>query len=242
MKTTIFTSSAISNQLQVKLEQLGDVILLAELQKTYTSVNTHADIQMAIINDQLFIDDDVWINLNQSLPNKTILNQLKPTIIKSTLGNRYPLSVPFNGKFLENTWIHHLEYSEKTILNYLNKKKMTLIHTNQGYSGCSLVLLPKKKGITADRGLYKTLVSHGYELLLINEGNIVLDGLDSGFIGGCCGYYDGVLYVNGDLSLHPDGKLMREFILKQEIKLVEVEGLLLTDIGSILFYEGDYDE
>lgn len=241
MKMTIFVSININNELLIKLEQIGKVILVPELEKTYASINTHPDIQMTIINNQLFIDGDTWMNLTSAELNIDQLKQLKPTIITSNLGNRYPLSVPFNGKFLDNTWVHHLEYTDKTILKFLQEKQIELVHTNQGYTGCSLLLLPNKMGITSDIGLSKTLMDKGYEMLLIQEGHINLDGLSHGFIGGCCGYYNQIVYINGDLSLHPDGDEIRRFICKQEIRIDEIEDYPLTDIGSILFYEGEND-
>jgi len=213
-----------------------------ELDKTYKSISTHPDIQMTMINHQLFIDHDSWENLKCIEANTDILNELKPTIINTNLGNRYPLSVPFNGKFLENTWIHHLDFTDGTILDYLKKSNMKLLHTNQGYSGCSLLLLPNKKGITSDPGLAKVLRNNGFEIVLIHEGHIILDGLEHGFIGGCCGYYNNVVYIHGDLNTHPDGMKIREFILKQHIKIIEVKNFPLTDIGSILFHEGESHE
>ena len=242
MKITIFVSKNITNQLFINLNTIGDVILVPELAKTYKSISTHPDIQMTIINQQLFIDDDSWVNINSIDINKDKLKQLKPMIITTNLGSRYPLSVPFNGKFSENTWIHHLDFTDKSILNYLKKSNIKILHTNQGYSGCSLLLLPNKKGITSDPGLAKTLRNNGFEIVLIHEGSIILDGFDHGFIGGCCGYYNGVVYIHGDLNTHPDGMKIREFILKQHIDISEVKKFPLTDIGSILFYRGECNE
>jgi len=242
MKTTIFVSKNITDQLLINLTTIGDVIFVPELDKVYKSISTHPDIQMTIINCQLFIDDDSWVNMNSIDVNKDKLNRLKPTIITTNLGNQYPLSVLFNGKFLENTWIHHLDYTDGTILDYLKKSNMKLLHTNQGYSGCSLLLLPNKKGITSDLGLAKVLRNNGFEIELIHEGHISLDGLEHGFIGGCCGYYNNVVYIHGDLNTHPDGIKIREFILKQHIDISEVKNFPLTDIGSILFYRGECNE
>ena len=107
MKTTIFVSNNISKELLKYLELVGFIVIVPELDKTYLSINNHPDIQIAVLNNKLFIDKDTWLNLSKIDLNIPILNRLKPTIITSQLGNRYPLSVPFNGKFLENTWIHH---------------------------------------------------------------------------------------------------------------------------------------
>lgn len=242
MKTTIFVANSISKELLKVLELVGSIVTVPELDKTYESINNHPDIQIAILNNKLFIDKEAWINLNKIDLNIPILNSLKATIITSQLGNRYPLSVPFNGKFSENTWIHHLDYSDPNILAYLRKENMEMIHTKQGYSGCSLVLLPNQKGITGDMGLAKTLRANGFDILLISEGFINLKGMDYGFIGGCCGYYNNRVYVNGDLDFHKDGDLIRMFIDKQNHKIIEVKGQQLIDVGSILFYEGVEDE
>ncbi len=238
MDVTIFVSKLLSPKLQQVLHTIGHVIVIPELEKTYESISSHADIQVAILNDKLFIDQDSWDNLYKNNSNRLVLNGLKATIITTKLGNRYPLSVPFNGKFLDDTWIHHLEYTDKTILEFIEKQNIQCIHTNQGYTGCSLVLLPKKKGITADVGLANSLKLKGYDILTIQEGHIQLEGMSHGFIGGCCGVWNNVVYINGDLLTHPDGQQMYDFITESKLKIEDVKNQPLTDIGSILFYEG----
>ena len=242
MKTMIFASVTINREMLAMLQDIGNTILVPELEKTYKSINTHPDIQMSVVNNRLFIDEDSWKNLLTVQSNTKYLKDLSPIILKTQLGNRYPLSVPFNGKYLENTWIHHLEYTDISILNYIKEKSIKCIHTNQGYSGCALLLLPNRKGITSDPGLSKTLIELGYDILLIREGHIILDELSHGFIGGCCGFYNNILYVHGDLSLHPDSHKIYEFLQDQPIKIKEIRGYPLTDIGSILFYEGGNNE
>lgn len=237
MKTIIFVSTEINSGLLPELNLVGDVILVPKLAKTYDSISHHADIQLTVINNECFIDSMSWDNIKNLDTNRSLISRLTPNIIESKLGNRYPLSVPFNGKFLDNTWIHHLDYTDVNILKYIKSLGYQLIHTKQGYTGCSLVLLPDKKGITADKGLAKELAEYGYDLLLITEGDIILEGMDYGFIGGCCGYHNHHLYVNGDLETHRDGSKIKRYLTKHHIDIIEVKGSPLIDIGSIIFME-----
>lgn len=239
MTKYVFVSEDLYPELEKNLEKKGIVVKLGANPKCYNTVNKHSDIQLLTVNKRLYLDDCI------NIKNKKIADEIKlmknVTVIKSQLGNRYPLSVPFNGKLLENRFIHNLTFTDKYIMEELIKADVEMIHVKQGYTGCSLLLLKGKKGITADKGIYKTLVSKGFDILLIQEGHIKLPGVEYGFIGGCAGVDYTNVYINGDLDLHPVGGEIRRFIEAAGYEVNEVKGKKLYDMGSVIFWEDNYE-
>jgi hypothetical protein len=89
--------------------------------------------------------------------------------------------------------------------------------------------------VTADKRLYDAITSQEIDALLIDAGHISLPCHDYGFIGGASGYCGGVVYFNGDIDTHPNGKDIRRFAERHNCKVVCLCDGTLTDIGKILF-------
>ena len=125
----------------------------------------------------------------------------------------------------------------QTTNNYLKKQdpERQIITVNQGYTKCSICVVNMNTIITEDRGVAKVLKSNGIEVLLIDPGHVSLPGYDRGFFGGCCGLISkNVMAFNGDLDLHPQAKIIRDFLLKHNIETLSLSSGQLTDIGSFI--------
>lgn len=110
-----------------------------------------------------------------------------------------------------------------------------IITVNQGYTKCSICVVNMNTIITEDSGVAKVLESNGIEVLLIEPGYVSLPGYDRGFFGGCCGLISkNVMAFNGDLDLHPQSKIIREFLLKHHVEVLNLSSGQLTDIGSFI--------
>ena len=241
-KPWAFASDKILPKIANEIEKKAKLFRLQALPTVYEAVCQHADIQMMIIEDRIFFDKDAYHLLGQNPMNHQIkeMEKLgdKIVLVKGRLGKAYPKSVAFNGKYSEGTFIHHLKYSAPEITEYCHQLGFERIHVQQGYTGCSLFLLPSKRAITSDLGIEKALKAKGYEVLRIEEGHILLDGLPYGFIGGCMGVLNKQVFVNGNLYAHPNGKQIMDFIVQQGYHIIMDETCqTLNDIGSILFYE-----
>ena len=128
-----------------------------------------------------------------------------------------------------------------TILNILIPsflKQQNPPVTPQGYARCSILPVNEDSIITADWGVAKICISAGMNVLLIRPGHIQLTGFNYGFIGGCGGRIGDTVVFHGNLSEHPDGNSIREFIHQRGLKIKDFPEFPLTDIGSILT-EGD---
>ena len=58
------------------------------------------------------------------------------------------------------------------------------INVSQGYSKCSLCIVNENSVITEDDGIAEVLKRHNMDVLKISAGDVLLSGLDYGFLGG----------------------------------------------------------
>jgi len=75
------------------------------------------------------------------------------------------------------------------------------------------------------------------KVLLVDQGHVLLEGHDYGFLGGCSACFTDTIVFHGDLSKHPDFLRIASFIEEANMKLVYFEDFPLTDIGSILIHQ-----
>ena len=123
--------------------------------------------------------------------------------------------------------------TDKNLLNLVKSKK--LINTNQGYTKCSAAIVSDNAIITSDISIKNALSSTNIDVLLLPPGDILLPGLDYGFIGGTCGLIDkSTLAFFGDLSYYKYGKEVLSFLKKHNVNPLYLRKGPLIDRGSIL--------
>lgn len=229
----VFVAESISKKIEEHINKNHYVIKVKRTNKTYKAISHHPDIQLLPIENQLFIDRSCYDILG--IEDQLVLKEHGNCYcIDSELGVRYPYSVLFNGKYKSNQFIHNLKYSEPTMLQIIRKFGIDCYHVEQGYTGCSLLYLGNKAGITSDQGLAKSLIKEGFDILLIQSGYIRLEGFDYGFIGGASGVIEDIVYFNGHISGHPDYKAIDSFVQQKGFKIIEDITMELVDCGSIL--------
>ena len=155
------------------------------------------------------------------------------------LGADYPGDIIYNACSTGKYFLHNLKYTAPELLSAAKAAGLELIDIPQGYAKCSIAVVSETAIITYDRGIASAIKTVGctLEVLLITPGHIKLPGYNTGFIGGCTGldYIHNELIFNGDLSLHPDGDSIREFVESHGVTIKDFPGRPLTDIGSIIF-------
>ncbi len=116
---------------------------------------------------------------------------------------------------------------------YIDNKK--IIEVNQGYTGCSTICVTDDAFITDDAGIYKSLKKENIDCLLIEKGNIRLDGYDYGFIGGASvKISNSEILFFGDFSDKSEKGKITEFLSKYNVSALFIENKPLTDIGSAI--------
>ncbi|WP_370829995.1 DUF6873 family GME fold protein [Clostridium sp.] len=209
-----------------------DVIKIPKDNNLYEAINGHTDIQLNILNKHTLI-----VNKNINLSFKQLLETKNINFIESdsVLSSKYPSNISLNAYITDNYLVHNLKFTDKKILDYCKNKKN--INVNQGYTKCSILPLREKAIITNDAGIYNTLKSEDFDILLLPFGDIELSGFNYGFIGGVGGMIssDSMAFF-GSLDNYTFGNEVKKFLYKYDIKPIYLSNTKLIDRGSLLVF------
>lgn len=155
---------------------------------------------------------------------------------ETVLSSQYPGNIAYNAARVGNYVIHNLKYTDKVLKRELENEGVEFIDVNQGYSKCSVCVVDKTAIITSDKGIEQAALRKGIDVLLIEpDENIVLPGLNMGFIGGCTGKIaKDKLVVSGDLTKLKSFVDIVRFANSHGVKVVSLSDEKPLDVGSII--------
>ena len=229
-----------------------EVFEIPENQKLEPSVSSHADCNILQLDRYTFITDKTAaLLLSELFENNNIVNYLtigweneknifsdnseKVNIIVEEISSPYPDEVRINVKKTEKAIVCNTKYVSEMIKAYAENYEIDLIHSNQGYVGCSSVLITDNAVMTDDESVYSAFCRIGFDCLMLSKGQIKLSGHSYGFIGGACGFIDkNLLAFTGSLSTHKDAEKIKQFLNKYNLSYVELTNDPLTDVGGIV--------
>jgi hypothetical protein len=149
------------------------------------------------------------------------------------LSQKYPFDCKYNFLIANNNLIVGKKVKSE-ILSKLSHR-YNLVKVNQGYVACNVVSVAENAFITTDISIYTSLLSIGSDCCMVSSKGISLPGYDCGFIGGCCGKISkDVMAFTGKVSLHPDFNVIKSFLKKYDVDILELTSMPLTDIGGII--------
>ncbi len=192
---------------------------------------THADMQFLPINNTtVAVLDNAY---------KLIENTLKlyKTFLKISLNRdiSYPNNVILNHTILNNNVICLRKNIPTKLLEVYDANNFKIIDTKQGYSKCSICVVSDNAVITSDSSIYNACIKNKLDVLKITKGQIILQGTDYGFIGGCSGKLDkDCLAFTGNIKLHSDYDNIKAFCGNYGVNLLSLSNGDLIDIGSII--------
>lgn len=229
MKLVIVDYRIDIDEIQV-LKTLGyDVLSCPPSRNLYEAINGHPDILLHIMsNKDILVHKDMEIDFINKLKayNKNVF------FSKNSLESRYPKDIMLNAVNIDNFFIHNLKFTDETLRNHVKNKK--LINVKQGYTKCSTALISDSAIITSDTSIAKAMYNEGFDVLLIPPGDIILPGLNYGFIGGCCGLLEkNILAFYGDLNFYAYGYEIINFLKKHKVEPVFLRNGKLVDRGSL---------
>ena len=112
------------------------------------------------------------------------------------------------------------------------------VRFKQGYASCSICAVDDSSIITADLGIAAAAERAGLSVLRIAAGGFELPGYEYGFIGGASGFIKkSVLAFNGNVELHPEADLIKNFLKENKVDIIYLSSTKLSDIGSILYFD-----
>jgi len=193
-------------------------------------VSGHPDMLMHILDNKNII---VHKDMTEEFVN--ILINLGYSILysNSSLKSTYPFDIILNALNISNYFVHYLDYTDNNLLKFFKNRK-NLLKVKQGYTKCSTAIISDKAIITSDTGIASILSSNKIDVLLIPPGDILLPGLNYGFIGGCCGLIrEDVVAFYGNLKYYKYGDQVMNFLKEHKVTPVFLREGPLIDRGSI---------
>lgn len=208
-------------------------ISIPKSKNVYEAIDGHTDIQLNLLKN----NSQYKVIIQKDMPDQFIKilkeNHIEYIVSKRALSNTYPGDVILNSLVLDNFFIHNLKYTDENLLKSQKSKK--LINVPQGYTKCSILPVNDSALITTDIGIYKILIKHNFDILLLPPGDILLPSLNYGFIGGVGGMIskDKMAFF-GDLDSYKWGNEIKNFLYKYDISPIYLRKGKLIDRGSLL--------
>lgn len=204
----------------------------------YEAINGHPDVQISIIDSNTILcHKDISKDFLRTVEELGI----KVEFTYSSLSSQYPYDIILNAVNYHNIFIHNFKYTdsklkEMTVSSARDKEiSIDIINVNQGYAKCSTAIVTDSAFMTTDISIAKALENKGYDVLFLPTGDIILQGFDYGFIGGCCGLLKkDLIAFYGDLNYYSYGQEVMDFLKKHNVSWLFLKRDKLHDRGSIL--------
>ncbi|MGH4139421.1 DUF6873 family GME fold protein [Clostridium sp.] len=219
----------IHNEESEYLVSLGyNLLICPHSNDLYEVESGHPDMMMHIAGNSIIVHKDMnseFISTLASLNYKVYKSS-------SALQPKYPNNICLNALSLGRLFVHSINFTDTNLLSLTKDKK--LINVRQGYTKCSTCIVNDHAIITSDTSIAKSLTLEKIDVLLIPPGDILLPGLDYGFIGGTTGLIeDGVLAFYGSLDHYLYRNEILKFLNKHKVEPVFLRDGKLIDRGSI---------
>lgn len=208
------------------LEKIGiEVIRLNPSKRLHPSLSSHADMLCFHIGGESIIStDDIVYS-----------DRVRVIYSSKALNDKYPDDVLFNCALIGDILVANPRTAAPEILDFAQKTGKTIVSVRQGYTKCSIAIVSERAAITSDRVIAEKLSARGIDVLKIGEGNIRLDGMSHGFIGGACAKLscDSLLFA-GDVLTHPDGERICSFAERYGCRCISMMDGELIDFGGFI--------
>jgi len=221
-----------------KLQNLGfTVISMPRFFSLDFPINSHCEMLMSIFEGYIITSEDYASLANKQFEYICDNTGLGLITEKSPHLNGYPAEAKYNVLYHNKKLYCNTNYVSPSIYELCKRSSVPIIHTNQGYSACSVAKCSNGV-ITSDPSLVKAFNNNSENVLYISKGYIAIDKYPYGFIGGASGYCaeNSTLYINGDINLHPDANEIIRFCELHNTHLYSLaQNSIPFDIGGIIF-------
>lgn len=155
---------------------------------------------------------------------------------ESELTGTYPGDVAYNCAVVGSRAFLNPRYTDKRVLELLNKNQIHIVHVKQGYAKCSILILTAEAIVTADPSIHRAALQEGLDSLLIPpQLKIRLEGYSYGFIGGSAGLISPTQMVFfGDYSLLDSWNLIHNHFKKHGVTPMALSPENLVDLGGLI--------
>lgn len=167
---------------------------------------------------------------------------LNPFYINDSLSTEYPQDVLLNCCVIGKNILCNKKYISREVLAHYERADYNVLHVNQGYTKCASLILNETALITEDESIAAVCGGAGIDALLIQKGDVRLDGYPYGFIGGAGGLLGpGKLGLFGDERTHADKTRIQAFAKRHGVEIIRLaDGPLMDYGGLIAIFESEY--
>ena len=206
-----------------------NILALPSINNVYEEISSHVDIYISKIKDTLIIEKAMYDNIKE----KVLDNDICIVRGNETVKNPYPNDILYNVCVIGNNAIHNFKYTDKKLLEIIDKKGLNKININQGYSNCSIAVIDDNSAIVSDKKIANMLQEYGIDTLYIDE-KLDIKLLDkkvnyskmSGFIGGAIERMENNVIVFGDLNKIDKENKIRNFITSRNLNVIDYGGII----------------
>ncbi len=191
-------------------------------------VQHHADMILTVFDGKLFCHSSYYEKNTEIMSKIADFGELAVIASNCERNSKYPQDVAFNTLTVGDKLICRADSVCPELKAY------PIINTRQGYAGCTSIFAADTV-VTADEATIRACESAGIPFYRISGKDIILDGYDTGFIGGACGVCEDTIYIYGDPTTSQSGRELAEFCNIKGISLVSIYDGPVTDIGGIKF-------
>lgn len=189
----------------------------------------------------IFYPGGDWILLAPFLKGNKFAHQLEEMGFITAFADivqqeKYPFDAQLNAFRVGTRLIYNKKVTAKEIVDKLTSDRgVRLLSGRQGYAGCSVCAVDDNSIITSDGGIAELCIADGMDVLKICSGGFVLDGFESGFIGGCTFKLSSdILAFTGKIDKHPAREKILSFLKAHNVEAVFLTDLPAFDIGGAI--------
>lgn len=219
------------SKMKNKIEQLGiETIDTLAHPNLYEAVKGHPDLMGCPLNNITIIEPYLYNEKYKELEKFSVI------VGDSIIEKGYPKHIKYNVAPFGNYAIGMFDNIDKTLNRLLIENNIFKINTNQGYAKCSTMILNENTLISSDLSIYKSVKDiTGINIALINKGDIILKGLDYGFIGGASSLIDNKTIVfMGSLDYYINRQKILNILESLQINVINLANTKLYDYGSLV--------
>ena len=224
-----------SEKLVTALGSYADKILkLPPHPRLSSPVASHPDMLLWICG-RLVVTYEDYIPLARDTFN--FLESLGYTVIADSKSPapQYPRDVALNCALVGNKIIANEKHMSNKIKEISKSIGLQTVSVKQGYAKCSTVTVSDNAIITSDPSIAKASINVGIDVLKIRPDYVALDGYNTGFLGGASGSTETEVLFCGNLDIHPDAPLIKDFCIAHGKRAVSLGSNPLYDYGTVFF-------
>lgn len=227
----VIIGSGYNEEIYINLQKLGIEPIFTNVSTNVRSgIRNHADLCVCPLTDNNFILSKEQVGLSDVLHE----NGYNTAFIDENLGYDYPSDVLLNCVVIGKHIIYNPQTVSSKIRDFVQKTDFIEVPVKQGYTKCSITPLTIDSFITDDISIGSRAVDYGFDVLVIDKGEIKLKNFNYGFIGGATGKIaEDKLVITGNAEKLSDYDKIKKFLFKKDIELIQLSGDDIEDIGSI---------